>query len=229
MSGLGSLAGLMPYSNANDVLLNLATSVLPIVKHTPLIAGVCASDPTRDMGKFLVELKEMGFCGVQNFPTVGLIDAGSSFRQGLEETGMGYDCEVRMVRKAKELGLLTTPYVFDKDEARRMVGAGADVVVAHMGLTMSASGGDGTGAKSGKSLEDCVKVIGEIVEVVRKMNEEVIVLCHGGPIATPKDAEFVLSKCKGVHGFFGASSIERLPVEEAIANKTKEFKALKTS
>ncbi|KAL9089980.1 MAG: hypothetical protein Q9165_005509 [Trypethelium subeluteriae] len=220
MAGRGSLAGLMPYDNANTTVLSMCDEILPIVASTPVLAGVCASDPFRDIPAFLDELKGRGLAGVQNFPTVGLVDG--SFRRGLEETGMGYDCEVRMVREARAKGLLTTPYVFNASEARRMVSAGADVLVAHMGLTTSGT----IGAKTGKSLEECVGLIQEIRDVAVKMNEEIIVLCHGGPIATPEDAKFVLDRTKGVHGFYGASSMERLPVEEAITNITKSFKNL---
>lgn len=221
MAGRGSLAGLMPYGNANDVVVDMAKEILPIVSHTPVIAGVCASDPFRDMQRFLQELKGLGFAGVQNFPTVGLVDG--QFRANLEETGMGYEeCEVRMVELASGMGLLTTPYVFNPEEARMMAKAGADVVVAHMGLTSSG----GIGAKSGKSLEQCVRDVQAIGDSAREVRGDVIVLCHGGPIAKPEDARFVLSRCRGVHGFFGASSMERLPVEEAITGVTKEFKGI---
>jgi len=223
MAGRGSLAGLMPFSNANDVVVEMASEVLPVVKKTPVIAGVCASDPGRDMGRFLRQLKDLGFAGVQNFPTVGLIDG--NFRQNLEETGMGYDTEVEMVRLAHQMDLVTTPYVFNPEEAKLMAEAGADVVVAHMGLTSSGS----IGAQTGKSLEQCVKDIKAIQEAARGVNPDIIVLCHGGPIAKPEDARFVLETCSGLHGFFGASSMERLPVEEAIANVTKEFRGIAIS
>jgi predicted TIM-barrel enzyme len=173
------------------------------------------------MGRFLQQLKDLGFAGIQNFPTVGLIDG--QFRKNLEETGMGYDAEVDLVCKARELDLVTTPYVFNVDEARRMSEAGADIIVAHMGLTTSGS----IGATSGKSLDDCVKLVQEIRDEAARVKEDVIVLCHGGPIAAPEDAKYVLSRTKGVHGFYGASSMERLPVEEAITNITKTFKSLK--
>jgi predicted TIM-barrel enzyme len=175
------------------------------------------------MDRFLKQLKELGFAGVQNFPTVGLIDG--TFRQNLEETGMGYDVEVDMIQKARELELLTTPYVFNVEEAKKMAGAGADVLVAHMGLTTSGS----IGATSGKSLDDCVQLIQEIRDAAVKIKEDVILLCHGGPIAKPEDAEYVISRTKGIHGFYGASSMERLPVEEAITNITKTFKNIKMS
>ncbi|KAK2597758.1 hypothetical protein N8I77_012522 [Diaporthe amygdali] len=219
MAGRGSLAGLMPYGNANDV----ANEVLPVVKHTPVIAGVCGTDPFRNMPSFLKQLKDLGFAGVQNFPTVGLIDG--QFRANLEETGMSYDQEVDMIRLARELDMLTTPYVFNVDESKKMAEAGADILVAHMGLTSSGS----IGATSGKTLDECVKLIQEIRDAAAKIKPDVIILCHGGPIAAPDDAKYVLEKVKGVHGFYGASSMERLPVEEAITNITKNFKALKPS
>ncbi|KAL4778006.1 TIM-barrel-protein domain-containing protein, partial [Aspergillus varians] len=220
MAGHGSLAGLMPYSNANDVVVEMASEVLPVVKHTPVIAGVCGTDPLRDMPRFLAQLRDLGFAGVQNFPTVGLIDG--TFRANLEETGMGYAKEVEMVRAASGLGMLTTPYVFCVEEAEEMVRAGADVLVAHMGLTTSGT----IGAKTGKSLEKCVEEIQAIRDAAVKIKEDVIVLCHGGPIARPQDARFVLERVRGVHGFFGASSMERLPVEVAIKETTEEFKGI---
>jgi len=215
------LAGLMPYGNANDVVLEMAGEVLPIVKTTPVLAGVCATDPFRDMSRFLKQLKDLGFAGIQNFPTVGLIDG--TFRQNLEETGMSYDAEVEVMKMAREMDLLTTPYVFNVEEAKKMANAGADILVAHMGLTTSGS----IGASSGKSLDDCVKLIQEIRDTATGIKEDVIILCHGGPIAKPEDAEYVISRTKGVHGFYGASSMERLPVEDAITNITKTFKGLK--
>ncbi|KAI4713801.1 hypothetical protein J4E89_001249 [Alternaria sp. Ai002NY15] len=221
MAGRGSLAGLMPYGNANDVVLEMAGEVLPIVKSTPVLAGVCATDPFRDMSRFLKQLKDLGFAGIQNFPTVGLIDR--TFRQNLEETGMSYDAEVEVMKMAQEMDLLTTPYVFNVEEAKKMANAGADILVAHMGLTTSGS----IGASSGKSLDDCVKLIQEIRDTATGIKEDVIILCHGGPIAKPEDAEYVISRTKGVHGFYGASSMERLPVEDAITNITKTFKGLK--
>ena len=221
MAGRGSLAGLMPYGNANDVVLEMANEVLPIVKTTPVLAGVCASDPFRNMHAFVKELKTKGFAGIQNFPTVGLIDG--QFRQNLEETGMGYDCEVELIKIAHTEGMLTTPYVFNVDEAKRMTNAGADLLVAHMGLTTSGT----IGAKSGKSLDECVKLIQDIRDAATEINHEILILCHGGPIATPEDAAYVLERTKGVHGFYGASSMERLPVEEAISNTTKSFKSIK--
>lgn len=195
--------------------------MLPVVKKTPVIAGVCATDPFRNIPAFLKQLKELGFAGVQNFPTVGLIDG--QFRANLEETGMSFDKEVEMVRQAHEMDMLTTPYVFNVEESKKMAQAGADVLVCHMGLTTSGS----IGATSGKSLDDCVKLIQELRDEAAKINPEVIVLCHGGPIASPDDARYVLERVKGVHGFYGASSMERLPVEEAITNTAKTFKSLR--
>jgi predicted TIM-barrel enzyme len=198
-----------------------ANEVLPIVKHTPVLAGVCATDPFRFIPQFLKQLKDLGFAGIQNFPTVGLIDG--QFRANLEETGMSYSAEVEVVRLAHEMDLLTTPYVFNVHEAEQMAEAGADILVAHMGLTTSGA----IGAKTGKSLDECVTLIQEIRDAAVKINHEVIVLCHGGPIAMPQDAQYVLDRTTGVHGFYGASSMERLPVEEAIAETTNKFKELK--
>ena len=194
-----------------------------MVKDTPVLAGVCGTDPFRSMDLFLKELKGLGFCGVQNFPTVGLIDG--KFRQNLEETGMGYDKEVEMIRTAHELDLVTTPYVFNVDEAERMTRAGADVLVAHMGLTTSGS----IGASTSSSLDDCVKAIHDIEDAAYRINDAIIVLCHGGPIAKPEDARYVLERTKWVRGFFGASSMERLPVEKAIEDTTKAFKSISLS
>ncbi|KAI1749594.1 TIM-barrel-protein domain-containing protein [Xylaria castorea] len=221
MAGRGSLAGMMPYGDANAIVVDMAREVLPIVKHTPVLAGVCGTDPFRDMQTFLRQLKDLGFSGVQNFPTVGLIDG--SFRANLEETEMGYGLEVEMVRLAAQMELLTSPYVFNVDEGVAMTEAGADIIVAHMGLTTS----KGIGGKTGKSLDDCIKLIQEIRDAAVKVREDVIVLCHGGPIAEVKDAEYVLSRTKGVHGFFGASSMERIPVEVAITDNTKSFKEIR--
>ncbi|KAI4262755.1 MAG: hypothetical protein L6R42_002070 [Xanthoria sp. 1 TBL-2021] len=220
MAGRGSLAGMMPYSDANAIVVDMAREVVPVVKNTPVLAGVCGTDPFRSMDLFLKELKQMGFCGVQNFPTVGLIDG--KFRQNLEETGMGYEEEVEMIRLAHQLDLVTTPYVFNVDEAERMTHAGADVLVAHMGLTTSGS----IGASTSSSLDDCVKAIQDIRDAAYRINKDIIVLCHGGPIAKPEDAQYVLERTKGVQGFFGASSMERLPVEKAIEETTKAFKTL---
>ncbi|OAA74451.1 hypothetical protein LEL_08032 [Akanthomyces lecanii RCEF 1005] len=223
MAGRGSLSGLMPYGNANDVVLDMAKEVLPVVNHTPVIAGVCGTDPFLNTNHFLRQLRDLGFAGVQNFPTVGLIDG--QFRANLEETGMSYDLEVDMVRAAHEMDLLTTPYVFNVEEAQKMATAGADILVAHMGLTTSGS----IGAASGKTLDESVKLIQQIRDAAVAISPDILVLCHGGPIAAPDDAAYVLGRTKGVHGFYGASSMERLPVEEAITNITKSFKGLKPS
>ncbi|KAL8952070.1 MAG: hypothetical protein Q9222_001981 [Ikaeria aurantiellina] len=223
MAGRGSLAGMMPYSDANAVVVDMAREVLPVVRDTAVMAGVCGTDPFRTMDLFLKQLRDLGFCGVQNFPTVGLIDG--KFRQNLEETGMGYEEEVNMIRIAHSLDLLTTPYVFNVDEAERMTKAGADVLVAHMGLTTSGS----IGASTSSSLDDCVTLIQKIRDAAHAINPDIIVLCHGGPIAEPADAQHVLTKSTGVQGFFGASSMERLPVEKAISETTKAFKSLQAS
>lgn len=192
-----------------------------MVEHTPVLAGVCGTDPFRSMPSFLAQLRALGFIGVQNFPTVGLIDG--KFRLNLEETGMGFDKEVEMIRLAHEMDLVTTPYVFTVDEGERMARAGADVIVVHLGLTTSGT----IGARTALSLDDCVGVVQEIRDAVVRVNPEVIVLCHGGPLAGPEDAEYVLSRTRGVHGFFGASSMERLPVERAIQENAQAFKRLK--
>ncbi|KAL1985776.1 hypothetical protein VTN96DRAFT_7398 [Rasamsonia emersonii] len=222
MAGRGSLAGLMPYSDANAVVVEMAHEILPIVQNTPVLAGVCGTDPFRDMSTFLAQLKDLGFAGVQNFPTVGLIDG--KFRQNLEETGMGFDLEVEMIRLAAQRGdLLTAPYVFTVEEAEKMTRAGADILVAHVGLTTKGS----IGAETAITLDDSVRIIQDIRDAAVKINPEIIVLCHGGPIAEPKDAEYVLNRTKGVHGFFGASSMERLPVEVAIKENAEAFKRLR--
>ncbi|KAI1432761.1 TIM-barrel-protein domain-containing protein [Xylaria sp. CBS 124048] len=222
MAGRGSLAGMMPYGDANAIVVDMAREVLPVVKRAPVLAGVCATDPFRDMRVFLRQLKDLGFSGVQNFPTVGLVDG--SFRRNLEETGMGYALEVEMVRiAAREMDLLTAPYVFGVEEAVAMTEAGADVVVAHMGLTT----GEGIGGKTGKGLDECVRLIQEIRDAVVRVREDVIVLCHGGAIAEAKDAEYVLERTKGVHGFFGASSMERIPVETAVKENLERFKEIR--
>jgi len=217
MAGHGSLAGLMPFGDANAIVLDMAREVLPVVKKTPVLAGVCGTDPMRLMDKFLEEVRAAGFAGVQNFPTVGLIDG--AFRANLEETGMGYSREVEMIRLAHGLDLLTTPYVFDPGDARKMAEAGADILVAHMGLTTSGS----IGAKTAKTLAMCVPLIDKIVESARAVREDILVLCHGGPIAEPDDAQFILQRCAGVNGFYGASSMERLPTERAIRQQTEAF------
>jgi predicted TIM-barrel enzyme len=223
MNGRGSLAGLMPYGDANAIVVDMAKEVLTIVESTPVLAGVCGTDPYRIMEVFLKQLQEMGFSGVQNFPTVGLCDG--VFRQNLEETGMGYNLEVEMIRKAHELDLLTTPYVFNVKEAVDMTKAGADVLVAHMGLTTKGS----IGAHTAKTLDDCVKEIQAIRDAAVDINPDIIVICHGGPVSEPADAEYVIGKTKGVAGFFGASSVERLPTEIAITEQVKKFKAIKNS
>ncbi|RWR82438.1 UPF0261 protein [Cinnamomum micranthum f. kanehirae] len=220
MAGRGSLAGLLPFADANAVVLDMANEVLPVVEEVPVLAGVCATDPFRRMDHFLKHLESIGFSGVQNFPSVGLFDG--SFRQNLEETGMGYGLEVEMIRKAHRLGLLTTPYAFNPNEAISMAKAGADIIVAHMGLTTSGS----IGAKTAVTLEDSVGRVQAIADAAVGINPNVIVLCHGGPISGPKDAEFVLQNTKGVHGFYGASSLERLPVEKAITSTVKEYKSI---
>jgi predicted TIM-barrel enzyme len=217
MAGHGSLAGLMPFGDANAIVLEMANEVLPVVRKTPVLAGVCGTDPMRLMDKFLQQIQAVGFAGVQNFPTVGLIDG--RLRANLEETAMGYGKEVEMIRLAREMDLLTTPYVFDTAEARQMTEAGADILVAHMGLTTSGS----IGAKTAKTLEQCVPLIDEIVRTAKSVRKNVIVLCHGGPIAEPPDATFILKHCKGVDGFYGASSMERLPTERAIKGQTEAF------
>ncbi|MFC4808034.1 phosphoenolpyruvate hydrolase family protein [Paenibacillus sp. GCM10023250] len=220
MAGRGSLAGLMPYGDANQIVVEMAAEVLPIVKNTPVLAGVCGTDPFRVMDVYLKQLKEMGFAGVQNFPTVGLCDG--VFRQNLEETGMGYDLEVEMIRTAHELDLLTTPYVFNEEEARKMAAAGADVLVAHVGLTTKGS----IGAATALTLDESVDVVQRICDAGKAVNPDIIVICHGGPISEPEDAAYVLSRTKNVAGFFGASSVERLPTEIAITEQVRKFKRI---
>ncbi|AUC52747.1 hypothetical protein CDO87_05870 [Sagittula sp. P11] len=221
MAGRGSLAGLMPYGDANAIVVEMASEVLPVVKHTPVLAGVCATDPFRLMDRFLDELKRIGFAGVQNFPTVGLIDG--TFRANLEETGMGYGLEVDMIAKAREKDLLTTPYVFDEDSAAAMAGAGADIVVCHLGLTTGGS----IGAETALTLNDCPALVDAWAEAALKVNPDAIVLVHGGPVAMPDDAEFILKNTSNCHGFYGASSMERLPTEVALTDQTRAFKAIK--
>ncbi|HEY8532251.1 MAG TPA: phosphoenolpyruvate hydrolase family protein [Limnochorda sp.] len=223
MAGRGSLAGLMPYGDANAIVVEMAREVLPVVKDTPVLAGVCGTDPFRKMDHFLRELKDMGFAGVQNFPTVGLIDG--VFRQNLEETGMGYDLEVEMIRLAHELDMLTTPYCFNEEEARKMARAGADIIVAHMGVTTKGT----IGAKTALTLEQAAQRVQAICDAAKEVNPDVLVICHGGPIAEPEDVEYILSHTKGVVGFYGASSMERLPTERAIAEQVRRFKELKLS
>lgn len=221
MAGRGSLAGLLAYGDANQIVMEMAGEVIPVVKNTPVLAGVNGTDPFRNMPYFLKQLKEMGFDGVQNFPTVGLIDG--TFRQNLEETGMGYDLEVEMIRHAHELDMLTTPYVFNADDARKMAEAGADILVAHMGLTTSGT----IGAETSKTLDDCVKLIDEIAAAGREVNPDIMVIAHGGPIAEPEEAKYVVENCENIQGFFGASSIERLAAERGIKEQTQNFKDIK--
>ena len=221
MAGHGSLAGLMPYGDANAIVLEMANEVLPVARKTPVLAGVCGTDPMRLMDRFLKQVKEAGFSGVQNFPTVGLIDG--TFRANLEETNMGYDKEVAMIRMAHDLDLLTTPYVFDTEDAKKMTEAGADILVAHMGLTTAGS----IGAHTAKTLQQCVPLIDAIVRTAKSIRKDIIVLCHGGPIAEPPDAKFILGNCKEVDGFYGASSMERLPTERAIKEQTKAFTSIR--
>jgi predicted TIM-barrel enzyme len=220
MAGRGSLAGCMPYGDANAIVVEMAGEVLPIVRETPVLAGVCGTDPFRLMPVFLEEIKRIGFSGVQNFPTVGLCDG--QFRQNLEETGMGFGLEVEMIRAAHEAGLLCTPYVFDADQARAMAGAGADVVVAHMGLTTKGQ----IGATTALTLEAAAVRVQEIRDAAVSVKPDIIVLCHGGPIAEPDDAQYVLEHTTGVAGFFGASSMERLPTEVAITENMRRFKRI---
>jgi predicted TIM-barrel enzyme len=217
MAGRGSLAGLLAYGNANDIVCEMAREVLPVVKHTPVLAGVNGTDPFMIPDEFLRRLMSLGFSGVQNFPTVGLIDG--TFRANLEETGMGYGLEVELIRRARALDLLTTPYVFSEAEARAMAEAGADIVVCHMGLTT----GGAIGAETTLKLADCVAPINAWAAAARSVNPELIVLCHGGPIATPEDAHFILKHCPGCNGFYGASSMERLPTEVALTETTRRF------
>ncbi len=221
MAGRGSSAGLLAYGNANEIVKEMAVEVLPVVKHTPVLAGVNGTDPFVLMPQFLAELKAMGFSGVQNFPTIGLFDG--VMRVSFEETGMGYGLEVDMIAQAHAIDLLTTPYVFNPDEATAMTKAGADIVVAHMGVTT----GGAIGATSAKSLDQCVVEIDSIAAAARKVRKDVLVICHGGPIAMPDDARYILDNCSGVHGFYGASSMERLPVEVAIKGQVEGFKGLK--
>lgn len=221
MAGRGSLAGLLAYGNANEIVVEMATEILPVVRDTPVLAGVNGTDPFLATDSFLTRLHGLGFAGVQNFPTVGLIDG--TFRANLEETGMGFAREVELIAAAAGAGLLTTPYVFSADDARRMTEAGADIIVCHMGLTTGGS----IGAQTAKSLDDCVRLIDEWSQAAAEVREDVLVLCHGGPIAMPEDAAYVLSRTRRCHGFYGASSMERLPVEQALTERTREFTRLR--
>ncbi|SQI43174.1 TIM-barrel signal transduction protein [Leminorella richardii] len=220
MAGRGSLAGLLAYGNANEIVMDMAREVLPVVKHTPVLAGVNGTDPFCQFDKFLDDVAAIGFAGVQNFPTVGLIDG--NFRANLEETGMGYGLEVDMIRMAHEKGLLTTPYVFSAQDAIDMTKAGADIIVPHMGLTT----GGNIGAETALTLADCVPLINDWAKAAKSVRQDVIVLCHGGPIATPEDAKYIMQHCPDCHGFYGASSMERLPTEVALTATTREFKSI---
>jgi predicted TIM-barrel enzyme len=221
MAGRGSLAGLMPYGDANAIVKEMGGEVLPVVKNTMVLAGVCGTDPFRLMPVLLKELKDMGFDGVQNFPTVGLFDG--TIRQGLEETGMGYDLEVEMIAEAHKLDMLTCPYVFTPEDAVKMTKAGADVLVPHMGLTTKGA----IGAQTALTLDDCVENIQAMHDAAKTVREDVMVICHGGPISEPQDAQYILDKTQGIVGFFGASSIERLAVEPAIEAQARRFKEIK--
>lgn len=220
MAGRGSLAGLLAYGNANEIVVDMAREVLPVVRHTPVLAGVNGTDPFMIRDQFLRRLADLGFSGVQNFPTVGLIDG--TFRANLEETGMGYGLEVDMIRAAREQDLLTTPYVFSEGEAEAMAGAGADIVVCHMGLTTGGS----IGAETAKTLEQCAADINAWIAAAKRVRGDVIALCHGGPISMPEDAAFILDRCPECDGFYGASSMERLPVETALTEQTRAFTAM---
>ena len=220
MAGRGSLAGLLSYGDANQIVVEMGAEVLPVVKHTPVLAGVCGTDPFRVMDIYLKQLKDQGFNGVQNFPTVGLIDG--IFRQNLEETGMGYGLEVEMIRKAHELDMLTCPYVFDPEQAKAMAKAGADILVAHMGLTTKGT----IGAKTALTLDDCVEKIKAIIAAGRSVRPDIMVICHGGPIAEPRDAAYIIHQIPEIDGFFGASSIERFAAERGIKAQAAAFKAI---
>ena len=217
MAGRGSLSGLMPYGNANDIVKEMGREILTAVDHTPVLAGVCGTDPFMMRDHFLNELKELGFAGIQNFPTVGLIDG--TFRANLEETGMGFDLEIDCIAAAHQMDLLTTPYAFDADQSRRLTEAGADIIVAHMGLTTSGT----IGAKTALSLDDCLPVISKIADAAKSVRSDVMVLCHGGPIAMPDDAAYVLDRLPELDGFYGASSMERLPTEIALTSQVQAF------
>ena len=221
MAGRGSLAGLMPYGNANEIVKEMGREVLTAVNHTPVLAGVCATDPFMIRDHLLHELKQLGFAGIQNFPTVGLIDG--TFRDNLEETGMGFDLEIQCIAAAHDMDLLTTPYAFDANQAEKLTEAGADIIVAHMGLTTSGT----IGAKTARTLEDCLPVISKITDAAKSVRSDVIVLCHGGPIAMPEDAVFVLDHLPEVDGFYGASSMERLPTEKALTSQVKAFTSIR--
>lgn len=223
MAGRGSLSGLLAYGDANQIVVEMGAEVLPVVKNVPVLAGVCGTDPFRVMDVYLKTLKEMGFSGVQNFPTVGLIDG--MFRANLEETGMGYGLEVEMIAKAHKLDMLTCPYVFDAEQAKAMAEAGADILVAHMGLTTKGT----IGAKTALTLDDCAERIEEIIAAGKAVRPDIMVICHGGPIAEPQDTQYIIDKVKGIDGFFGASSIERFAAEQGIRDQAAAFKNLKKS
>ncbi len=221
MGGRGSMSGLMPYGDANGIVMDMAREVIPVVKHTPVLAGVCGTDPFRVMQLFLRDVDAAGFSGVQNFPTVGLMDG--KFRQNLEETGMGFGPEVDMIRTAHEMGLLTTPYCFNPAEATAMAEAGCDILIPHMGLTTKGS----IGAETALTLEESAKQVQDMHDAAKRVNSDILVLCHGGPIAEPADAQYILDNTEGVVGFYGASSMERLPVEPAISGRVREFTEMK--
>ncbi|KFC15777.1 phosphoenolpyruvate hydrolase family protein [Cutibacterium acnes] len=221
MAGRGSLSGLLAYGDANEIVMDMAREVLPIVKHTPVLAGVNGTDPFRVMPQFLTQIKDAGFAGVQNFPTVGLIDG--TFRADLEETGMGYGLEIDMIKIAHDLDLLTSPYVFDVDQAKDMARAGSDILVPHMGLPTSGT----IGAKTALTIEDAAVKVQELADAAKSVNPDILCLCHGGPIANPEDAQYILDHTDGIVGFYGASSIERFPAETSIKKQTEDFKALK--
>jgi len=220
MAGRGSLAGLLAYGNANEIVKEMASEVIPVVKSTPVLAGVNGTDPFMNPNKLIRELKELGFAGVQNFPTVGLIDG--VFRANLEETGMSYDLEVEFISLAHEADMLTTPYVFSSEDAIKMTEAGADIIVTHMGLTTSGN----IGAQTSRSLSECVSLIDDWSSAAKSIRKDIIILCHGGPIAMPEDANYILQNCKNIHGFYGASSMERLPTELALTEQTRAFKKI---
>jgi predicted TIM-barrel enzyme len=220
MGGRGSLAGLMPYGDANAIVMDMAREVLPVVRHTPVLAGVCGTDPFRVMKLFLRDVAQAGFSGVQNFPTVGLFDG--TIRVSLEETGMGFGLEVDMIRMAREMDLLTTPYAFNPDEAKAMAEAGADILIPHMGLTTKGT----IGATTAVTLDESVRRVQAMHDAAKRVKSDILVLCHGGPIAEPSDAQYILDRTEGIVGFYGASSMERLPVEPAIANRVREFTSL---
>lgn len=220
MAGRGSLSGLLAYGDANAIVMEMANEVLPVVKHTPVLAGVNGTDPFRVMGYFLKQVKEIGFAGVQNFPTVGLIDG--TFRANLEETGMGFGPEIDMIRLAHEMDLLTTPYAFDAEQARELARAGADILVPHMGLTTAGT----IGARTALTLEQAAAKVQELADAAKEVNPDILCLCHGGPIAEPDDAQYILEHTEGIVGFYGASSIERLPTEVGIREQTEKFKAI---